>query len=172
MTFTDKLNNLLKIYGIEKEYNEEQVELLVSQAFSLIDRDFTEDSVKRELLPEFTGTVHTTDYYPIKKDENLCIKLNDKEIEPFTVSKNGIIYFSKKISGKLDITYTVGLDESDMEKYILPMILELVKNANGLNYSSIHEGDISISKNEDTVMKLDSLVQNIRNRYGARIKLM
>ena len=173
MTLNEDLLNLLTLHGIDTtKYTETMLSSLILEAKSLINTSYVYDSQESDYVDSFYGNKYLTDNYPLKEVTSLLV--NGEEVTPRKVTHNGIIYFEGYISGTLEVEYVVGLDNSDFENTVLPICLYIAKDNEGKNVASISEGDVSISyhTNGNSATMIDTLITNIRNKYGARVRLL
>ena len=178
-TTIEILRTLLQANDIH-EYDDAQdsvLEAFISEAKMLINEPFCNDTTYNDYVEGFTGKKYVTDYYPLKAD-CLEVTFNDIDISEHIkkITEEGIIYFDKQFNhGTLDVTYVVGLSSEDIENYIIPITLYLIRDKTGRNVSSITEGDVSISYNNSTggtAMQIDTLINNLKDKYCARLCLL
>lgn len=171
MSIYDDLRSLIALNNITKEYSDEELDLFISEAKLLINAEVMEDTVYTDFKPNFKGRTYVTNNYPLKTTENISITIDDKEITPTHINKNGIIYFDGEKRGELKCEYVVGLNEEAVEKYSIPIILYLIKETNGGNITSVGEGDVHINYSTITDENIVNLIDELKNRYSARIRL-
>ena len=177
MTLTDDIIEILNANGIDTtKYDETRINALYNEALKLIDAPFTKTTTHTDYINIFHDNKYITNFYPVLLDDDITIKLNDNIVEPVKVTKEGIIYFKNNMHGVLEVTYNVGIDDDDINNYIIPLIVAMIKNNENRNgISSISEGDISISYNATTgtvATSIDDIIKNIRNKYAGRLRLI
>lgn len=172
MTLIEDLQDLLTLHGIDtSKYTPTMLNALILEAKTLIGADYVYDSQYTDYKDTFHGTRYMTEKYPVK--EVTSITVNDEEIIPRKITHNGIIYFDGYITGGLEVEYIVGLDDNDYEKTILPICLYIAKQNEGQNVSSVQEGDVNVSYDTGSNQAMiDTLINNIRGKYGARVRLL
>lgn len=171
------LRTLIETNKITTTYTDEQLEAIIQEALLLVNAPYTTDTTYNDYIHEYDASTYITQYYPLKSIKVLQCTLNEENINDYIVhaTRDGIIYFDRHLRGRLEVTYTVGLDDEDINNYILPIALYLVKDLEGKNINSIQEGDVTVQYNNlssSTSAGIDALVANLRNRYGARVRLI
>ena len=181
MTITTDAGNTLKTLiaanKITTNYTDEQLESLIQQSLLLVNAPYTTDTTYNDYIHEYDASTYITQYYPIKNVLDIECTLDGTAINEYIVhaTRDGIIYFDRSLRGRLEVTYTVGLDNTDINNYILPIALYLVKDLEGKNINSIQEGDVTVqyqNMNTSTSAGIDALIANLRSRYGARVRLI
>lgn len=173
MELLTELKQILNGQGIDPtKYTDEQLQGLILQAKTLINREWATDKTYTDYNRKYNGDIITTDYYPLKTIETITI--NDEEVTPDYYTDDGIIYLPKQYNGTLKCDYTVGLTDDDYINCILPMTTNLILDQQtDKNIASINEGDVSISYNNTTTANTnDALIENIRNKYAAKIRMI
>ena len=172
MTIYDDLRSLLTLHGIDTtQYTDDKLDALILEAKLLINTDYTSDTCHQDYVQNHSGTMYMTEYYPVK--EVTRITLNDEEIIPLKTRYTGLIYFNTHLQGTLQVEYVCGLTEQDYTDTILPICLCIAKDKDGQNISSISEGDVTVGyTGNSNVAMIDTLIANIRSKYGARVRLI
>lgn len=174
MTIYDTLRDMLINHGVITEYTDAQLDNFILEAKLLIDTPFVNNSQIEEYKTDWTGDVYYTNEYPLIKS-SVTVIINNTVIIPEHVTSDGIIYLDKTYTGDLKCTYTIGLSNEDITNYLLPIVVCLIEDKEGLNIASVGEGDINISYNNATgytSKTLDTLIQNLRDKYSARVRLI
>lgn len=173
---TEEIINILAGQGITA--SEEQITATISQAQHLVGMEYFTPTNRNEYIPDFDDEVYVTDFYPIKS-ESLQVKVNDKIITPRKINYDeGIIYLNGNNTGTLEADYQYGYSDDALDAHLIPLVVELFKSNGNYNLSSVSEGDVSVSYASNTntngtgVNTIDALVNNIREMYDARVKLL
>lgn len=176
MTDITTLREYLQLRGIDDTaYTDEQLQLLISQATAYIGEDFVNPTTHEDYLRHYEGTRYMTDYYPV--DVSSCVVLVDgEEVTPHKITEEGIIYFENHIQGELLCTYVQAIDETAIEQALFGVIGYMIADTTGGNMKSINEGDISITYDTDnnlsTSSQISHLIESLRNKYKARVRLI
>lgn len=177
---TDTIQTILAILhanGITK-YDDDtsSLESFLLEAKLLVGEPFMFDQQYTDYKQEFYGDNIVTSYYPIKDD---CIQLVLDGVDITShirrIDSDGIIYLDKNYHGALIADYTVGLSGDDIVNYLIPICVALIRDREGLNISSVTEGNVSVSYNNSTgstTLQLDNLVNALKEKYGARVCLL
>jgi len=176
MTDIEALRQFLQVYNIDDtEYTDEQLSLLISQAGTLIGDEYTQGATHEDYTRKWEGTTYMTDFYPIDVD-SVCVVVDDEEVQPHKITEEGLIYFENHIQGEFVCTYTQAINTATLDKAIMGLVMYMIRDMNDRNLKSINEGDISITYNTDSDMsthsQISNLIQNIRNKYKARVRLI
>lgn len=167
----ETLRNLLEAHGLPHttdEISDTTLESLILEAKLLVNEPYMFDNITEDYEPDFSGETYMTEDYPVHPETvSLCI--DDEAVAPERVTKDGIIYLDHVHHGKLECTYTVGLDDADVENYLLPIVVYLVKDREGKNVSSIQEGDINISYDTTSNAQISMLIERLTNKYSGRV---
>jgi hypothetical protein len=174
MTEISDLRELLQVYGIDdSQYTDTQLQLLLKQARTYIG-DVTPTS-HTDYVERFNGKRYMTQYYPVGVD-SVTILVDEESITPKYITEEGIIYFDNMVTGELRCTYTQQLSEEEISDAILPLTVYMIKDNIGGNMSSITEGDVSVSfDNNSTVStsnQINRLIESLRNKYKSRVVLL
>ena len=173
MSIVDDLRAMLVAHGIDAtQYTDSMLESFIFEAKVLVDAPFVFDTVHEDYNPQFRGDVFMTDNYPVLDDEVLRVTIDDLVVTPEHITHEGIIYLDKTYQGKLKCTYNVGLNGDDIQSYLLPLVVSMIQEKEGLNLSSITEGDVSISYNNSGTgysSQVSQLVQALKNKYSGRV---
>ena len=174
MTEISDLRELLQVYGIDdSQYTDTQLQLLLKQARAFIgDVTPTEHT---DYVERFNGKRYMTQFYPVGV-ESVTVTVEGESITPHYISEDGIIYFDKIVNGELQCTYTQQLSEEDISSAVIPLTVYMIKDNMGGNMSSITEGDVSVSfDNNSTVStsnQINRLIESLRQKYKARVVLL
>lgn len=173
LTVYDNIKQMLINHGITKEYTQAELDNYILEAKVLVDTPFMNDNVMEDYIKEWAGDVYCTKEYPLRNN-TIELTINNTVITPVHVTYDGIIYLDKTYHGDLKCRYTVGLNNDDINSYVVPIVVCLIENIEGSNIASVNEGDVSISydNSTSTTRTLDNLVNNLRNKYGARVRLI
>ena len=178
-TAIETLRTLLQANKITTTYTDEELEAIITQALLLVNAPYTTDNTYNDYVHTFNGTSYITQYYPLKtiSHDDIIVTLDDVNVNEYisNLTRDGIIYFDRPLRGRLNITYTVGLDTNDINNYIVPIALYLIKDNEGMNMNSVQEGDVTVNYSNmatSTCAGIDALIGNLRNRYGARVRLI
>lgn len=173
MTMIETIQEILSAHEVQKDYTTQEIETFILEAKLLVNAPFMNDTILEEYTKEFSGDVYVTDNYPIKQ---LCeLTINGSNITPDKIEENGIIHLSKSYHGKLQIRYIVGLTTDDINNYLIPLVVAVIENKAGMNISSITEGDVSVSYNNNTganSVTIDSIVNELREKYSAKVVVL
>ena len=176
MTMIEDIQGILASQGITA--SDEQITATISQAQHLVGMEYFLPTSRNEYVPDFDDNVYITDFYPIIED-SLVLRVNDVIVTPRKINYDeGIIYLDTNHIGTLEADYQYGYDEDELNSSLIPLVVELFKHNNNYNLGSITEGDVSVSyaTNANTtgtgVNTIDTLVNNIREMYDARVKLL
>lgn len=167
----ETLRNLLEAHGLPhtpEEISDNALESLILEAKLLVNEPYMFDNVTEDYEPDFDGETYMTEDYPIHP-ESVSLSIDDAAIAPERITKEGIIYLDNIYHGKLSCTYTVGLDGADVENYLLPIVVYMVKDKEGKNVSSIQEGDINISYDTTSNAQISMLIERLTNKYNGRV---
>lgn len=172
----EELRKLLRLYKIDDtQFTDEDLELLISQAKTLIGKEFIEDANREDYVEHLSSKRYMTDYYPILVD-SVQVFVDDEEVIPRRITENGILYFEKNVNGEFLCTYTQGFERSSIDEAIKSIVMYMIQEQDNQNISSISEGDVSVSYNTDDLMssstKLNELIESIRNKFRARVRLL
>ena len=172
MSIYDDLRSIMELNGIDtSKYTDSMLDALILQAKGLINAPYTTDSQHNDFVKKYDGTQYMTESYPLK--EVTKIRINHEPVTPLKVRSSGIIYFDKTLHGVLEVDYIVGLTEIDYKDYLLPICAHLANDVEGNNMASISEGDVSVSYDTGSSnAMIDSLVSNLRSKYGARVRFL
>ena len=164
---------MLLNHGITKEYTNAQLDSFILEAKLLVDMPFMMNSVYEDYEAKYRGKVYYTHEYPILTN-SVQLTIDGKRVPILNINNEGRIIFDKKHRGTLECKYTVGLSDDDINNYLIPIVVCLIEDAEGGNISSITEGDVSLSYDTTGYSNrtLDSLVNGLRNKYGARVRLV
>lgn len=170
MSMVDDLRSMLIAHGIEaSSYTDGMLDSFILEAKLLVNEPFMFDTVHEDYDPDFSGDVFMTSDYPVLP-EGLTVTVGGEVINPTHISSEGLIYFEKAYKGVLNCTYTVGLTSDDIQSYLLPMVVSMVQEKEGMNVASINEGDVSISYDNTTGLntQVTQLIQSLKNKYSGR----
>ncbi len=170
----DKLRLMLTSNGITDELTDEELQSFIDQAIELVDVKIVTPRVEEDYITDFEGDVYVTSFYPILPSEPFELRINNRIITPEKIRyDNGIIYLRTDYAGIVKCTYTVGISEEELQTGLLPICVQLVKDARGRNISSIKEGDVTVNYKTSgmgDITSLDALIQQFRTRYDALIR--
>lgn len=176
MTIYETIRNMLISNGIATTYSDAELDSFILEAKLLVDAPFVNDAVYEDYVDRFSSDKYMIRHYPLKESDDFNVLIDDKDITNNVrkITSNGIIYFDKKYTGSLTVSYVCGLNTTAINDYLIPIIVYLIKDKEGKNISSISEGDVSVSYNNssNTSLTLDSLVNRLRKKYGARLRLL
>ena len=195
----NKLKILLKFDGIDVDFSDEELEILVKSKLveleSLIGvKIFPSDKTK--VMRKFKGRLLELNYYPVLSVVDVFV--NDKCLPDceYNVNYNlGIIYFRKYHFGSIRVNYTIGFDDVDFEYLILPLLKDMVGYSirygkvnemyGGINgiASSLKEGDVSINFSSNNLNGvgvygydggINNRIEDLKKKYGysARVRLL
>lgn len=184
---TEQLNANITLLGITHEYTEEETRILIDNALTLCDLPTLAQSevVQNDVDREFNADTYLTTNYPVNSYKSVILQNNNTLTEykeetdkptpttqkTYYATSDGIIRFRDTLTGTLFVSYTTGLTQEQVLQYILPILVELAKQYNKGNLSSISEGDVSIGLDNtgNTVATLDSLVNTVKNKFASRL---
>lgn len=172
MTIVTDIQAMLEAHGVTRTFTTDEIESYILEAKMLCDVPLNGESYE-DYKPSFSGDTYVTQQYPLQSVTS--ITLNGVEVTPEKVTNEGVIYFSSTKQGKLVVQYTVGMSETDISSLLVPLVVALIENKVGLNLSSVTEGDVSVTYNNSTGVSsttIDSLVEEIRERYSSRVMLL
>ena len=165
------LNNI----PIDK-YSDDELMAVLSQAVTLIGASYVEGEVTSEYMPDFEGDTYITISYPILTDEVVCtVDGVVREDIVKSVSSTGIIRFQSDLSGDLEVTYTQGLPMDTINQYLVLVAVQILGKLNGTGtVSNINEGDVSVGYDTSGTTRgsLDSLIMDVHNLFGARVRML
>lgn len=90
----------------------------------------------------------------------------------------GILYFNKTQNGFLIIKYTCGLNETQLNTLIKPLLLDMItynlNNNPEQDATSIKEGDISIGYDATLLLgqRINNRIQDLKNSYSTKVRLI
>lgn len=174
MTEISDLRELLQVYGIDdSQYTDTQLQLLLKQARTFIGNATPEN--REDYVDQYHGKKYMTQYYPVSVD-SVNVTVGGESVTPHHITEEGIIYFDNIVNGELSCTYTQQLSEEDISGAVLPLVVYMIQDQNGGNMSSITEGDVSVSfDNNSTVStsnQINRLIESLRQKYKARVVLL
>lgn len=178
MTLYEQIINILTAEGINTDkYTEEIINTYYNEALNLIDAPYTKNEVYTDYRHVNYISMYSTDFYPVLTEAPVNITLDNKTIIPRKITHDGRIYFYERLNGVLEVEYTVGLNETDINNYIAPLIIAMIKDREGLKeVSSINEGDISVSYNTGTAAadntSINGIIEKIKNKYKGRVRII
>ncbi len=170
MSMVEDLRSMLIAHGIDAtSYTDGMLESFILEAKVLVDEPFMFDEITEDYDPMFHDDVYITSNYPLV--EVMKLTINDKIVIPEYTSPDGILFLDKPYHGKLKCKYKVGLTNDDVQSYLLPIVVGMVQEKEGMNVASISEGDVSIGY--DTAngygSQVSQLVQTLKNKYNGRV---
>ena len=176
MLIYETLRKMLISHGITTEYSNDELDSFILEAKLLLDAPFVYDTLHEDYVDDFEGNKYMLRYYPFKESNEFSVSLNDEDITSHVkkIMKSGLLFFDKSFHGSLNVTYSVGLDVDDINTYIVPIVLYIIRDKEGKNISSINEGDISISydNTSNSSLTTDALIKRLKNKYGTRLRLI
>ena len=173
----DDLKARLSINGLPTDkWTDEELTALLTQSAAVIGTQYVQGELNNEYTYDFNSEIYTTICYPVKTDD-IHVQLNNEDITEHIehVTSDGILTFDKQYTGKLCVSYNNQADNEIINDYICLVAIEMLKNNSSLgNISSITEGDLSITydSNSTTRASLDNIANELRNMYGARVRLL
>lgn len=185
MTDITKLKTLLKFEGIDlTDFTDEELKIIVDSKMDELS-GLTGLDIKpvhrKHIQKSFNGDILELPFYPVYDLNTVKIDGECVSSEIYTVNqKLGLIYFTKKVQGFVEVKYISGLSDEAIKTLINPLIKEMVAYAFTYNQwgmggpvSSIKEGDVSV--NYDTSNSKGNMIINriedIKKRYStARVK--
>lgn len=195
----NKLKTLLKFDGVEFDFTDEELEILVKSKLTELESLIgvkIRPSDKTKIMGKFKGKLLELNYYPVLNVVDVYV--NDKCLPPceYNVNYNlGIIYFRKYISGNVRVNYTIGFDEFDFEYTVLPLLKDMVGynirygkinmmygGINGIA-SSLKEGDVSVNFSSNNLNGvgvygydggINNRIEDLKKKYGysARVRML
>ena len=174
MTLLSELKKILEANGIT-QYTDEQLESFIDKAKVLVNIPNLTPHSEYDIVRDFEGDVYVTSYYPIIDDNSLVLEIDEKLITPKLVNyEKGIIFLTGNYEGILTCRYITGIAEEEINKDLLPIVVQLVQEGAGRNVSSITEGDVTVQYNITTTgvdeTSLDALIRNFRAKYDTFIR--
>ena len=183
MITVDELRLLLRLNGIDdKEFSDEDLETLINYYTDIFDTLICfEYRIKRysEFYPcddSFDSLV--LNHYPVTKLISVTIDNKDctnniREIN----NKSGIIYFNRPFIGDTRAVYRSGWSEQDIEKYIYPLIIDLIiyclKYGKAGVISSLTEGDVSVSYDIDSsILDINQRIKALNKRFCPKARML
>ena len=165
MISVEELRRYLQLHGVNTEdISDQDLEDLITLTLEEIEvitgAPISSPRSINEYEPSFINGIYVTDYYPITEPE---IELDGEIVTANHIDYDkGIIYFKPKISGELTVSYNIQvLDEALINNLIANMI---IKNLEGdsLNrsYSSVKEGDVSVTYASGTGLDVESKIED------------
>lgn len=174
----DSLRTLLNNNNIiiTEEYTDNQLAGMIQQAVTLIGEDYITGRVEVDYDYNFTGNLYSTAEYPVEP-EGVTVTLDDQDITTSvkSVTREGVIQFTGEQNGVLRVEYTVGLTSDVSEGFVNLATLYLIRGNTSMgDVASINEGDVSVSYNTSTSTRnsLDSVISEIHNQFGARVRMI
>ncbi len=168
----NSLKQLLEANGIDSaKYDNNTLQTLISQAKTLINIPELENKTHDEYNDTFNGKMYVTRYSPININ-GVVVLHGDTQINPRKISTAGVIYFETYVHGELEVIYTTGIPDTELDDclnlIVLYMIQENESKANGGIVNSISEGDVSISYNNSAYGdRINSYISDLKNRYAS-----
>ena len=174
-TLTEQIRQQLITIGVDETTITDDVINAWTKQAEMLAGVSLEPKTSEEYTANFRGKVYLTDFYPLLSVENLELWIDGELVTPKHVqASTGIIYLEKEYKGILECNYTYGFDETSISQLFIPLVLALMKDADGGNLASISEGDVSISydRNGNTSTTIDSLILNIQSKFGVRARFL
>lgn len=170
----EKLRQMLILNGITETFTDAELQAFIDQAIELVDLQILKPREEQDYITDFEGDVYVTSFYPIIPEEPFELKINNRSVTPEKIRyDNGIIYLKTEYAGKVTCKYTVGISEEEIQTGLLPICLQLVKDARGHSVASVTEGDVTVhykTGGMGDITSLDALIQQFRTRYDAIIR--
>lgn len=182
MIDTNTLKAILKIHGVSLDWSDDELTVFLDYKIHELEALLgfpIEETEKTDLFKNSKGETILLNFYPVV--EVLEVKLDGNILEDYTVNSNtGVIYFKPTVNlnGLVEVSYVVGLPYSVIKSIVIPlltdMIIYTVTNAVDGDVSSIKEGDVSISYDNSTTLgnRINNRIDNLRNRYSARLRML
>lgn len=174
MTLLSDLKQIIEADGIT-QYTDEQLEAFILKAKSLINIPGITPHIECDVKKDFEGDVYVTEYYPILNDNSFLLQIGDETITPLLIEYDkGIIFLPSTKKGILRCSYTTQICEEEIDNDILPITVEVVRQAAGKDVSSIKEGEVTVSYKNNTSQSdntsLDALIRNFRAKYDTMVR--
>lgn len=170
MSILEDLRAMLIAHNIDvTAYTDQILNSFISEARLLVGEDFMFDHTVEEYDPNFDDDCIMVGDYPVKEG-TVVVTLDDEVITPTKITSEGIIYLPSRVNGHLSVRYTVGLSGEDINQYLLPIVVYMIREKEGQNISSINEGDISISYDTSNGVntQMSQLIQDLKHKYSGR----
>ena len=195
----NKLKILLKFDGVEFDFSDEELRLLVD--YKLLELESLlgvkiQQSEEIKIIHKFKGKLLELNFYPVLTLEEICVNGRQLLSSEYDVNYElGIIYFNNYIVGDVRVKYVIGFDESRFEYLIFPLLKDMLGYT--IRYgkinsiyggitgiaSSLKEGDVSVnfaSNNLNGVGSygydggINNRIEELRKRftYSARVRLL
>ena len=165
------------VNGLPSEkWTDEELTALLTQSAAVIGTQYVQGELNTEYMYDYNGEVYTTICYPVRTDD-ITAHLDGEDITEHIehATTEGIITFEGVYTGKLCISYNNQADTETIDDYICLVAIEMLKNSSsGGNIASIQEGDVTVSydTNSTTRASLDTIANELRCMYGARVRLL
>lgn len=176
MTDINKLRQFLQVYNIDDtEYTDDQLQLMISQASSIIGDEFVSENNREDYVRNFEGTEYMTDFYPVLVD-SVVVTVNTEEVTPHKITEEGIIYFTNHVQGEFSCSYVQAISSDEIEQTMFSVVMYMIREQNAGNIRSINEGDVSVTYDTDNTMsmgnQINNLIEQLRGKYKARVRLI
>ena len=179
----NEVRNRLNLESIDDaDLSDDDINLLIinklDELQGLLGFDIVETSHK-QYIRNYNDNLLILDYLNVL--EVYEVSLNNTILceSEYVLDENlGIIYFNKTQNGFLIIKYTCGLNETQLNTLIKPLLLDMITytlNDNPeLNATSIKEGDVSIGYDATLLLgqKINNRIQNLKNSYSTKVRLI
>lgn len=179
------IRTILKLNGLDtSDYTDEELIILYKHKESEIESYISwniSPTTYKEIIPDVLNDFIILHHYPIMQI-NYVIDEDNEDISSdikLVNENNGIIYFKEYFYSEfVKVEYVSGLTESEKDKLIKPLILDMIAYSIKYGYntgvSSAKEGDVSV--NYDTTSNLGATINNriekLNNRFSAKTHLL
>lgn len=176
-TTIEQLRETLNVYGVDdSQYTDEQLEVFITQAKELVGSEYVEKVEHEDYVEDICCKRYMTNYYPVVVD-SVVVLVDGVEVTPHKITEDGIIYFDEIVEGEFSCTYNQGISEGEVSSAIVTLSMYLIRDKTGQGtLSSIQEGDLKVTYATDNILsagnRISQLVNNIRNKYKARVRLL
>lgn len=179
----DEVRDRLRLDDIDdSSLSDEDLNLLIigkiDELQGLLGFDIVETSHK-QYIRNYHDNLLILDYLNVL--EVYQVLVNNKELceSEYTLDENlGILYFNNTQNGFLIIKYLCGLNETQLNTLIKPLLLDMITykldDNPERNATSIKEGDISIGYDTTQLLgqRINTRIQELRNSYTTKVRLI
>lgn len=178
------LKEQLDLEGVDYEYTDEQLQLLLDNMISELIGQTTapiNPVNHKTIIRRFSSEILELDYYPVKCISSIQVGSTILSGEDYVLDQDlGIIYFNSRFEGMLVVEYVCQLSDDEINNSINPLIFDMFKYRLTNNFTdngamtSVKEGDVQV--NYDTSTSLGNLIysriNNLKSKYSIRIKVL
>lgn len=188
-----KVRTLLKFEGIDVDFTDEELEILIEAKLDelegLVGADIRPHD-RQKTIGRFKGKSVQLSFYPVINIADVIVNGYHLNHCDYWVNYDlGVIYFHHRIRGHVTVYYTTGIPERDFAYLITPLIKDMVAftitYSDGLKFdkgisgegmiSSLKEGDVSIGFAYDSSLSLGGRINNrieeLKKKYNFNTRI-